>query len=310
MIGGAFKTCGVVVLVAIAVSLSGCSSSRDDEMSGGGMTGPAGFVAGVDRLFSEERTVQISDDGMTAVTWTDDGFDLTVNGITVSLTESDFEAVPAYRGTYAKALEGGQEVFLYSEERGGFAGDPEPEFDYLDIYGWSHADYAPDEQDAGLGQGLPDRVDLTFVVHGTLTDDMPVTGTATYDGRVVAREWPDDAAVLSRDAPRYRGDFSMLADFGASGTEVTGEFSNLERMAPGEAYREVPGSVTFSVDVTGNHLSATVESIDEGPLAGYRNVGIRAAFFGPAAAEVGGVFEGANPTANTLLHGWFAGSQP
>ena len=59
----------------------------------------------------------------------------------------------------------------------------------------------------------------------------------------------------------------------------------------------------------GNRLSLSGESIGTGRFAGYGNIGIRAAFFGPAAAEVGGVFEGDNPAAGTILHGYFAGTK-
>ena len=34
-----------------------------------------------------------------------------------------------------------------------------------------------------------------------------------------------------------------------------------------------------------------------------------AIFFGPEAAEVGGVFEGADPAASMLMHGYFAGEK-
>ena len=76
------------------------------------------------------------------------------------------------------------------------------------------------------------------------------------------------------------------------------------------SFHDVPnGIIPFTVDVTGNQLSLSGLSITEGPFAGYQNIGVRGAFFGPAAAEVGGVFDGENPTASTLMHGFFAGEQ-
>ena len=43
-----------------------------------------------------------------------------------------------------------------------------------------------------------------------------------------------------------------------------------------------------------------------GVLSGYRNGSLRGAFYGPAAGEAGGVFEGSNSVSNRLLNGWFS----
>ena len=103
----------------------------------------------------------------------------------------------------------------------------------------------------------------------------------------------------------------MTAEFGASGAEIEGAFSDLELALPGsDSFASIPGgTIRFATSVDGNQLAIGDVSIDEGPFAGYENIGIRAAFFGPEAAEVGGVFEGENRAANTLLHGWFAGNK-
>ena len=144
---------------------------------------------------------------------------------------------------------------FWSEENGGFEGTPAPEFDYLNVYGFSHNEAFPGKDLSTFEVSNSIRSDVIYIVHGTPTNDMPMSGTATYDGRVFAREWRSDAAVPARNSTVYRGDFDMSATFGASGAEITG------------------------------------------------------AFFGPAAEEVGGVFEGDNPTAGTLMHGYFAGAQ-
>ena len=137
---------------------------------------------------------------------------------------------------------------------------------------------------------------------------MPMTGTASYDGRVEAREWPSDSTGFVRNtSTHYDGDFDMTATFGAAGTEVTGMFSFDEMTAPGGTTTSVSdGDIPFTTTVTGNHLSLTVPSIPTGHFAGYENVGVRAAFFGPAAEEVGGVLVGENPTESTLIQGYFA----
>ena len=84
----AFRTCFVPPVLAAAVMLSGCGGSgnvRDD-------TAPVPFMAGVDRVFSSARTNQLTDDGMTSVARTGDGWNLTVNGNTVNFVESDLGA--------------------------------------------------------------------------------------------------------------------------------------------------------------------------------------------------------------------------
>ena len=127
-----------------------------------------------------------------------------------------------------------------------------------------------------------------------------MSGVATYEGRVKATEWPSDNPVFARDATFYEGDFDMTAAFGASGVDVAGTFS----------FPSVPGGIIpFATTVEDNQLSLGGLIIDSGPFAGYEDIGIRAAFFGPAAAEVGGVFEGDNPAAGTTMHGFFGGTK-
>ena len=300
----------------LAAMLSGCGGGSantmpDDDMMpggdpmtrmpGGGTAGPIGFTAGVDRLYASGRTEGITDDGMTTITETSDGLNVTVDGKTVEFGSSDLGGSPLLPSTFYSKEYGTNEIgVLWSEEEGGFEGTPAPEFDYLNVYGFSHNVPLPGADLASFEPSDFTRGDYIYVVHGTPTSDMLASGTATYDGRVEAREWRSDAAVLARHSTEYTGDFSMTATFGASGAEVTGTFS----------FPSVPGGIIpFSTSSNGNQLSISGESIDTGPFAGYENIGIRAAFFGPAAAEVGGVFEGDNPTAGTLMHGYFAGEK-
>ena len=307
----------LVTAACLAAIVSGCGGSSsttmdtDTRMPDGGMmpgsgtTGPVGFMAGVDRLYSSGRTITLTDDGMTMVTedttQTPSGWSLTVDGKTAELAGSDQGAHSQLPSSmYYKELGSDEAVAFWSEEGGGFDGDPAPEFDYLNVYGFVHSDFV---SGADLSTFEPEdniRGDFIYVVHGTPTSDMPMSGTAAYGGRVKAREWPSDAAVLSADSTTYQGDFDMTATFGASGVEVTGAFT----------FDDVPaGTISFTTSVSGNQLSISGLSIDEGPFAGYQDIGVRGAFFGPEAAEVGGVFEGDNPTRNKVMHGYFAGAQ-
>ena len=315
----------LVATACLAAMLSGCGGGSSDTMpdadgpdmpmTGGETSGPVAFMAGVDRLYSSNRTEEISDDSMTMVTedttQSPSGWNLTVDGKSASLAGSDHGTNQLNPHAYVKDLGNNEEVWFWSEEGGGFEGDPDAEFDYLNVYGFSHGNRVPDADLSTIEPADYERGDYIYIVHGTPTNDMPVSGGASYDGKVRAREWSSDAATFSGGSTRYRGDFSMTATFEATGAAITGAFSNLEQRAPGAgSYTSIPGGIIpFTTSVTGNQLSISGVSIDEGPFAGYGDIGIRGAFFGPAADEVGGVFEGENTAAATLLHGWFAGEK-
>ena len=247
---------------------------------------------------------------MTSITRTDSGWNLTVDGRSVELVEGDLDAHADYPGMYFKEFGDNEVVVFWSEENSGFDGEP-ADFDYLDVYGFSHNHAVPDADLSTIESHDIDRSDFIYLVHGTPTDDMPVTGTAEYAGRLRATEWRSDAAVLSDDATFYRGKFALTATFGAAGAAVEGQFSEFQQFTGPQGIRtDIPGMFRFSTTTDGNMLSSSDESIDSGHLSGYENIGIQAAFFGPAAEEVGGVFHGDNPAAGTIMHGYFAGAQP
>ena len=258
----------IATSVATAVALSGCGGGSSSSMPGGDMmpgndmmtgstTGPTGFMSGVDRRFSEGRTNKLTDDGMTVVTRTSSGWRLTVHGNSVEYSDSEFGAVEP--GFFAKFNEDTDEdVWFWSEEAGGFEGPAE--FEYLNIYGFSYGVATPGADLATYEDGDYIRGSYVNIVHGTPTSDVPVSGVATYDGRVEAREWPSDNPVFARDSTVYEGEFDMTAAFGASGVDVAGTFS----------FPSVPGGIiSFATTVEGNQLSLNGLSIDTGPFAGY-----------------------------------------
>ena len=310
MLHTAFRTCFVPPVLATAVMLSGCGGSGNVRTTSGDDTAPVPFVAGVDRVFSSARTNQLTDDGMTNVARTEDGWNLTVDGNTVDLVESDLGAHPKLRDDmYFKELGNNEVVVFWSEENSGFEGEP-ADFEYLDVYGFAHHHAVPGTDLSTFERDDFVRADFIYLLDGTPTDDMPISGTADYVGRVRATEWRNDAAVLSGDTTFYRGKFALTAIFDADGAAVSGAFSELQQFTGPQGSRTaIPGTIPFATTVDGNQLSLSGASIDAGHFSGYGNIGIRAAFFGPAAAEVGGVFEGDNPAANTILHGYFAGTK-
>ena len=271
------------------------------------------LMSGVDRNYEHGTTEALPDDGMTRVTedtsQTPSGWAVVVDGRTVKLTTDDYVATSNFGDDYYYKIDGNEEFTFWSEEEGGFAGDPSPEFEYLNVYGFAHADIVPGADLATFETTDYVRGSYVYIVDGAPTSDMPISGSATYNGRMEAREWSSDDAVFSGGSTHYEGDFGMTAIFGPSRTEVMGAFSNLQRKDPGSmTYAAVPdGNVPFSTRVVGNQFAITGLTIDTGHFAGYENIGVRAGFYGTDATEVGGVFEGENPAANTLFNGWFAG---
>ena len=131
---------------------------------------------------------------------------------------------------------------------------------------------------------------------------MPTGGDATYDGEVRAESWaarPPSASI--NDQTRYRGTLVLTADFTAGNIE--GEIDQLTRRMPGETdYSATSGR--FVIDngsISGNELSGDLSGL------GYTGT-VDGAFYGPAAAELGGVLQATGANRN-MLHGMFRGRQ-
>ena len=242
---------------------------------------------------------------MPTVESTENGFRLTytIDGAThaIDFGEGDLGHRDSSPTAYVKR-DASKEYWLRSET-GSFTGVRE--FDHFDVNGWALVEYDtsnPDELSS---------VNYGFIVYGARTPvgDMPATGEATYSARVRALEWPGDDAVSSGspDATHYRDDLSLVSDFGDS--SVNGNVANL-RSRPGNVadYVDVTGGLTFDATIDGNSLSAD-GAAGTGAWTGYTDVAVNGAFYGPGAAEVGGVLEGADAGNNKLLSGWFGGKK-
>ena len=163
---------------------------------------------------------------------------------------------------------------------------------------WSYGRYADDESSA------PEFATLGVVVHGVRTapDDMPTSGDATYDGEVRAESWAARPAGASiNDQTRYRGALSLTADFAAG--SIAGEIDQLTRRMPGETdYSATSGRLLIdNGSISGNELSGDLSGL------GYTGT-VNGAFYGPAAAELGGMLQATDANSN-MLHGMFRGRQ-
>ena len=173
-----------------------------------------------------------------------------------------------------------------------------PEFDYFNVNGWFVINWL----DADNAENAP----AGFVVYGTPTDagDLPAV-TASYAGKVQAERQPT-STVSRSDMTRLRADFSLTANFAAS--TIGGMINNLEDRGPGESgYSPLPGSIDLQNGaITGSQFNA--ELVGQQDLAGVDG-NMKGQFFGPGAAEVGGVISGTDSVENAVLTGWFGGTK-
>ena len=181
--------------------------------------------------------------------------------------------------------------YYLADQTGSFLGTPE--FDHFNVHDWGVLTLTDEGAVSSTRRG--------FVVYGAPTDttDLP-GGTATYEGRAHLQAWlPDSPSNNTRIDGSGR--LTLSADFDA-GT-VGGAIDQL--VVPDSPLTEV---AIENGAIRGSELSADLR----GAEAGARFDGALAGrFFGPQAAEVGGVLEGtyADPSLTTVVQGWFGGEK-
>ena len=146
------------------------------------------------------------------------------------------------------------------------------------------------------------------MVYGNRTEvaDLPAA-TASYDGRMFGFGYPSDNPDSSAQSS-MRGSLTLMADFANS--DVTGRIHDIKmRETPTSQYEGSNGELAISNGViSGNEFTADVAgSVSSGTV----DADMTGQFFGPAAAEVGGVVSGeyTEPGETILLHGFFGGKK-
>ncbi len=264
------------------------------------------FSSLVNRDYGNSQTsIGTSDSAKVETTTSGYRITFTIDGAqkAIDVTEADLGGISGNAVNFERVVQTAsvsRSVYLWRWQ-GNFP--KSPEYDYLDVNGVILADFTP-----GVAQDTANLNDVSsgYVVRGirTSTNDMP-TGSASYSGRMQAREWPTDVLSTYTDADEYRGDFSMIADF-AAGT-VTGAVSNVvsRPSLSGTDTSSLSTGLSFQGTVSGNSITASSLS-GTGAFAGYSG-SAEGAFYGPNAAEVGGVFEAS--ATDKLLQGYFAGDK-
>ena len=237
------------------------------------------------------RVTAIEGDGAAGfyVTYQVDGVDSRIH-----LDLRDHASHPWFGRSYHER-NGDHAYFLFDRSRS-FSDDPE--FSYFNINGWAVWDYAADGNVPGIRYG--------YATSGVPTEaaDLPA-GTASYAGRMGAQSRPPDNTAES--AISYvRGSLALTADFGAS--TVNGMIDRIELQSPGQsAYGATNGQwMIGNGAIAGSRLTADLTGTQD--HADF-NGAMTGQFFGPAAAEVGGVMQGTRTGDNSVVYGYFGGNK-
>ena len=250
---------------------------------------------GIDRDFSAS-TSQLTDASVTAVesdgaggfhvTYMIDGtsqrIHLPLNGFDFGGRQYDREGRPVY-GIWEQA-----DSYRAS-----------PEFDYFSVGGWYAYDY---EVESDTDSEVPLNVWRGYMVYGEPTATLPAS-TARYDGRVYMNGWPR-ANPSGGGRARYEGSLALTADF--DGGTIGGVLDGWRVQGPGESDEsDIDAEVLVqNGTIANNQLSADLTGMrDAADFTG----NMTGQFFGPDAAEVGGVIDGESTDA--VFEGWFGGKK-
>ena len=250
------------------------------------------YVGSTSQLTDSAEVTDIESDraGGFYVTYGVDGVDHRVH-----LEASDYASDPRFNVYANEGRHSPYAFWYYTNSFFGFR-----EFSYFNVYGWSVNKYADDDPTMG------ENAKSGFSVYGvpTETSDLP-TGTASYAGRVWTEGWSTGSPERD-DASVSRGSLELMANFG-SGT-IGGMLDNFEYRAPGQSsYVDIDSPVLIQNGaITNNEFTADL--VGQRDAAGFEG-DMTGQFFGPGAAEVGGVLTGTNTTLNTVVQGAFGGTK-
>ena len=214
----------------------------------------------------------------------------------VHLEASDYGSDPEF--PYIYASDGDNSPYVLFDMTNSFS--QTPDFDHFNAQGWVVIAY-----DAN---GDPENVRRGLMVYGNRTEvaDLPA-GTASYSGRVHAFGYPSDSPGSDSQFD-LKGGLALMANFASS--DISGRIHGIEtREDPASQYVSSTDELAISNGaISGSGFTADVA----GPISpGAVDGDMSGQFFGPAAAEVGGIWSGEYTESGdtTVLHGYFGGKK-
>ena len=289
-----------VMVAGAALALAACGGGSDNMSGMEGTTAAVHLATNFDREFRSvpNTTVLLAPDAPPAFEQTEAGITVSHGGLTVTFTEADLGGAVVPAGTYRRDLENGDWVYLGQRSRN----DP---YEHLGIW------------DLGMvfvdGEGRTETVEQVRFVTGDATETMPVSGEASYAGRFssstyvrsAVREAGQTSPVSSRSdqTVSYPARFRMTASFDGDGASLSGEMDRFSVYTGQWAGTSDPvdGNLTFTATANGRSFETTEIDASNSPFADYE-LSLRGGFFGPDAAEVGGVMDG--QSAERVLTGY------
>ncbi|MCY4454068.1 MAG: transferrin-binding protein-like solute binding protein [Immundisolibacterales bacterium] len=251
------------------------------------------YSASTTTLSDSSRVVSIQNDGASGlhVTFTFDG-----GSHRIHFEGRDYGANSGFPTMYFES-DRNREFYLWDYTGGAFVDSPE--FDYLNVSGWTVAEFE------SAGDDTPGFVARGPSVYGVATDALPA-GTATYNGRIYASSEPMNHANHALRST-IRGSLSLTADFDA-GT-VRGTIDEIEtRASGGSSFEATDGLITVeSGAIAGSQLQADLTG--QRGQAGFEGE-MTGGFYGPDAMEIGGILKGTNTSDSSVVYGWFGGKKP
>ncbi|MCY3823652.1 MAG: transferrin-binding protein-like solute binding protein [Nitrospinae bacterium] len=176
---------------------------------------------------------------------------------------------------------------------------------YVDVTGWGR-----DINDSAGGAIKRYR---GYNVHGVATENLPTTGSATYEGRMYADAWDVTDAQDSSGRTRFIGNVMLEANFGNSG--VAGQIDGLRIRNPGERnFVDMASGNSIGISngaIAGNGFTADWTGMDTNANSAYGDSvrgfsgTMSGGFYGPAAEEVGGLMNGSRAATDQILVGGF-----
>ena len=148
-----------------------------------------------------------------------------------------------------------------------------------------------------------------YLLYGARTEtaNLP-TGTATYNGGVMADFWNVDDPRTDTSRTRTKGDATLNMDL-ANGT-LSGLLDNFRKRDPGQtAFSPLAGQTVRIADGKIVDGQFTAKLTGSGTLLDGLTGDALGEFFGPAADEVGAVINGRLPSQNQVFDGYIHGDK-